>query len=315
MMNKFWMGFLLFAMVVIFSGCQAEPQNTAVPQSEIHIGILPDVESIPLLIAESNGYFADAGVLVNLEIFRSARDRDSALQSGQLDGMVTDMVAVFFANEGGFPLRMLAATDGVIYWMAGKDAAVGNISEAEFYSVGLSLNTVMEYTLDAMLKQGGISISTVNKIAIPQIPTRLEMLQNGLVDLALLPEPWSSMAVESGAKIITSTDELGHKAGVIAFDESFVNTNPEAITAVFQAYNQAVEYLNTAEPNDYLDLVIEQFAFPDSVALMIQLPVYKEASLPEANTFNLVQSWLREKTLIQKEWSYDQLVVQNILKE
>ena len=50
-------------------------------------------------------------------------DRDSALQSGNLDGAVSDMLAVAFAKDGGFDVKVTSMTDGSYKLIAGKDAA------------------------------------------------------------------------------------------------------------------------------------------------------------------------------------------------
>ena len=118
---------LVVLMVLLCSfgvfGCN---QQTEVDKT-INIGVMPDVESIPFLIAQKNGYFAHEGVNVNLEHFSSAKDRDSALQSGKLDGVITDIAAVLFANEGGIDLRIIARSDGNILLMAGKEAGINTV--------------------------------------------------------------------------------------------------------------------------------------------------------------------------------------------
>ena len=104
---------------------------------------MPDVESVPFIIAEKNGYFTKEGVKVKIEHFTSARDRDSALQSGQLDGVMTDVLAVVFANEGGINLKIISKNDGNIELMAGKDSGITDLAGLKGRTVGLSTNTIM----------------------------------------------------------------------------------------------------------------------------------------------------------------------------
>lgn len=66
---------------------------------------MPDIDSIPFIIAQEKGYFKEEGVDVELQYFKSAMDRDSALQSGNLDGGVSDMLAAGFAKAGGFDVK------------------------------------------------------------------------------------------------------------------------------------------------------------------------------------------------------------------
>ena len=49
---------------------------------------------------------------MDIQQYKSAMDRDSALQSGNLDGAISDMLAVAFAKSGGFEVKVTSFTDG-----------------------------------------------------------------------------------------------------------------------------------------------------------------------------------------------------------
>ena len=306
---------LIMVLVLGAAGCS---QNTAEKGSQsdnvvINIGVMPDVESIPFLIAQKNGYYEQEGVKVNIEHFSSAKDRDSALQSGKLDGVITDMAAVLFANEGGIKLRMISRNDGDITLTGGEDSGINSVAELKGKDIGLSTNTIMEYTTDRMLEAAGLKPSDVNKIAIPPLPTRLEMLQGGKVTAAILPEPMSGLAIENGALILSSTAELKNKAGAIAFMESTIFEYPEKISAVFRAYDKAVEYLHTETAENYIDFIIEEQSFPAAIKDSLVLPEYHKAESPSEAIFNDVVLWMQEKELIKGKYEYKELTSENIL--
>lgn len=92
---------LAAAAMLAVAGCGTGSQSAGSGKmQELSIGLMPDTDSLPFLIAEEKGYFADEGVKVNLKPFKSAMDRDSAMQSGHLDGAVSDMLAAAFAKDG-----------------------------------------------------------------------------------------------------------------------------------------------------------------------------------------------------------------------
>ena len=69
------------------TGCTSDTQQSAdnsknASDTTLKIGLMPDIDSIPFIIAEEKGFFKDEGVNVELQHFKSAMDRDSALQSG-----------------------------------------------------------------------------------------------------------------------------------------------------------------------------------------------------------------------------------------
>ena len=97
----------LSLMLLLVAGCgsEPEPQTKDAKLSKLTIGLMPDTDSIPFIIAAERGYFAEEGVEVELVPFKSAMERDAALQSGNLDGAVSDLLAVIFARSGGFSVH------------------------------------------------------------------------------------------------------------------------------------------------------------------------------------------------------------------
>lgn len=313
---------MIFILAVVIglslAGCDREGPPSGVngeAKKTITIGVMPDVESIPLIIADRNGYFEDEGVKVKIEHFKSAQDRDSALQGGRLDGVITDVVAVVFSNEGGTDLKIISKNDGDIELMAGKGSGIETLADIKGKSIGLSSNTIMEYTADRMLESAGISPDEVKKVIIPPLSTRLEMLQGGRIDAAILPQPLAGLGVKNGARVLASTSEVIGKAGAIAFTSESLRQNREEIKAVFRAYNRAVEYLRTEPASSYTDYIVEVQNFPAGLETSLQLPDYDQASPPDPKVVADVVKWMREKNLIQKDYEYSDLVDQEILRE
>lgn len=311
-MKKFLLVLLLLITSFALAGCnQEKPAET--PKKTITIGVMPDVESIPFIIAERNGYFSKAGVNVKIERFKSARDRDSALQAGKLDGVITDVLAVVFANEGGIDLKIISKNDGNVVLMAGKDSGINSLQDLKGKRVGLSINTIMEYTTDQMLAAGQMEAKDIKKEAIPPLPTRLEMLQGQKIDAAILPEPFAGLAVKNGAKVLSSTDQLKNKAGAIAFTAKSITESPAEIKAVFQAYNEAVAYLQKEPLDKYVDFIIETQGFPPAIKDSLQLPEYHQAQAPDAKIVADVVQWMKAKKPIKGNYTYKDLVDDSIL--
>ncbi len=310
---------VLVVLLIIFcslniAGCNQGKDDPAASEKIINIGVMPDVESIPFIIAQKNGYFANEGVKVNIEHFSSAKDRDSALQSGQLDGVISDMLAVLFANEGGIELKMIARTDGNIELMAGKESGISSIADLKGQGIGMSTHTIMEYSTDKMLEAAGLNPESVKKVAIPPLPTRLEMLQGGKVAAAILPEPLAGLAVKNGAVVLNSTDQMDNKAGAIAFTAKSLAESREEIKAIFSAYNQAVAYLQKEPVASYIDFIVEEQSFPTEIKDSLQLPKYQLAELPRKEVFLDVVQWMQEKDLIKGSYEYKDSTDEEILR-
>ena len=297
---KFWkqlccLGLAAVAMLSV-AGCggSSPESSSSGKMQKLSIGLMPDTDSLPFLIAEEKGYFADEGLEVDLKQFKSAMDRDSALQSGNLDGAVSDMLAAAFAKDGGFDVKVTSATDGSYKLVAGKTEGAVDVKGLQGKDVSVSRNTIIEYVTDEILAKDGLKGEDINKVIIPQIPTRLEM---------------ASIAIHNGAHLVKSSDDLGINPGIILFTDKAAKDKQKEIQAMYRAYNRAVDYLNTAPREDYIDFVIEKAGFPAAAKEALKLPTYHKAALPKEQDVTDCIKWLNAKDLVKETYGYDDLVI------
>ncbi|MCI6869173.1 MAG: MetQ/NlpA family ABC transporter substrate-binding protein [Selenomonadales bacterium] len=302
---------VLVMIVLSAAGCGNTADKTAGNKElqEINIGLMPDIDSVPVIMAQEKGYFAEEGLKVNIQQFKSAMDRDAALQSGNLDGAISDMLAVAFAKSGGFDVKVTAFTNGSYKLIAGKDAEVNSVHDLIGKDVAISKNTIIEYVTDQITATNNMPENSLNKVVIPQIPTRLEMLQNGKLAAATLPEPMGSIAIYNGCKYITGSDELGINPGVMMFTSKAVESKKAELQAFYRAYNKAVAYLNDTDKAQYMDIVIEKSGFPAAAKDALVLPKYRPAGLPKQQDVTDCLTWMNQKNLIKQNYTYDDIVV------
>ena len=301
-------------MLFMTAGCGPEQQGKDTKLSKLTIGLMPDTDSIPFIIAAERGYFAEEGVEVELVPFKSAMERDAALQSGNLDGAVSDLLAVIFARSGGFSMHAVSYTDGNYNLVAGGNAGISAVADLRGKEIAISRNTIIEYVTDEILSVNGMKEQDVSKVVIPQIPVRLEMLQSGNLAAAVLPEPMASVAVASGSRYVTGSGDLGINPGVIVFTDSSINEKAQSIRAMYRAYNKAVKYLNDTPCAEYIDLVMEKSGFPAPARDALDLKPYRSAGLPAEKDVEETVRWVKNKEL-GGDYSYDDLVSKLLTEE
>jgi NitT/TauT family transport system substrate-binding protein len=311
-MKKYFKIFLVIFLMFTLSGCSAANKQLAPTKTKslgtLTIGIMPDVDSVPLVIAAQKGYFDKEGLKVELSHFNSARDRDAALQAGKLDGAVSDILAAAFAKEGGFDVKITSMTDGSYKLLVGKTSGVTKAEDLKGKDIAVSTNTIIEYTTDRILKEMGLLPTDIKKVAIPQIPVRLEMLQNGKLTAATLPEPLASEAVKNGARVLQSTDQLKINPGVILFTSKTISEKSTELKAFYKSYNEAIAYLQKEPLTSYMALLVKENSFPEDVKDSVQMPKYNNAALPSKKDFTDVIAWQVQKSLIKTTFKYEDLV-------
>ena len=143
---------------------------------------------------------------------------------------------------------------------------------------------------------------------------RDRMLQNGKLADATLPEPMASIAIYNGGRLLKSSDDLGINPGVILFTDKATKDKQKEIQAMYRAYNRAVDYLNSAPREEYIDFVIEKAGFPPAAKEALKLPTYHKAALPKEQDVTDCIKWLNDKDLVKETYGYDDLVI-NLLGE
>ena len=312
MKKLFFIALCIFSVLLTACGSTTSDNSSASSEKAsgetLKIGLMPDIDSIPFIIAQEKGYFKEEGVNVELQQFKSAMDRDSALQSGNLDGGVSDMLAAGFVKSGGFDVKITSSTNGNYCLIAGTANNAQSIADMKGQNISVSKNTIIEFVLDQMLAQNNMSENDINKTVIPQIPTRLEMLQNGKLDAAVLPEPMGSIAVKNGSHQIASSEDMKINPGVMVFTNDSVKNKADAIKAMYRAYNKAIDYLNNTPQEEYIDMVIEKAGLPPTTKDALKMPKYQKAVLPEKSDWEKSIKWLNDKGLVKEMYSYDDMV-------
>ena len=296
-MKKIIIGLVL---LILFSavGCQKE-ENL----EEINFGVMSDVGAVPFLIAEKEGFYEEAGVDVNITVFRSALDRDTALQTGNLDGAMADMLTILFYKESGMDFKMTSSTYGNYRLISSPNLTKKNFSALDSPQVGISSNTVIDFSTDLVISKLGMD-DKVEKVAIPQMPVRLEMLYENSLDGSTLPEPLAYTAKFQGGEVIGDTEELNLYPGIVIFSPDILDEQSQALAKFYEGYNMAVEYLNKTDKNEFYDYFVEELGFSENIKDSFEFPEFTKREAPDKYTFNTVYGWMLEKDLIKEKYSY-----------
>lgn len=286
-------------LLIALSGCQNTEADT------LTIGVMADMGAVPFLIAKEQNFYDQEKLNVDIKVFRSALDRDIALQTGAIDGAMADMLTIFFYQQSGYDVKMTSATYGDYIMVSAPDMTKEEFLNTDNIQIGLSSNTVIDFATEQIAASLDIK-NKLNKIAIPQMPVRLQLLDSGELVGATLPDPLAAAANLKGSRM-GSTSELDLYPGIFIMNNSILSEKPKAIEKFYAAYNEAVNYLNSTELETYFPLLEEQIGFPESLKNTYIMPEYRQASIPDKATFDITQNWMQEMNLIENTYDYDQM--------
>ena len=284
---------LALTLALALASCTPKPKETPT----LRLGVMYSTDIVPLAILKDQKLDEKAGFILDMQVFQSAKDRDAALQAGELDGVFTDYIGVCIYQNAGLDVKITGVTDGDYLFVAGPDSGIATLADAKGASIAISENTLIEYTLDYILSQNGEEPTYVNKEVVPKIPDRLEMLRTGNIDLGLLPDPFATLALGSGAVKLGSANDSDLYPAVMGFLSSAISEKSETLKLFYTAYNEAVDYVNSTPVSEFEDVAIEGAGFPEELKGQITLPTFRKDTLPTEADLQAAIDWAAAKGL------------------
>lgn len=303
----------IFCMILfLLHSCQHQKgESTLLPVTELQplsLGMMPTLEGLPFFIADKQGIYDSLGLDLTFLRFNSASDRDAAFQNGRMDGMITDypsaavMQAVHHSS-----LHFVMKNNGYFCFIVSKESRINGPQQLKQRNIAISRNTIVEYATDQLLRKSNVSLAEVNSPEIGQIPLRLQMLQYGQIDASFLPDPFASIAMNSGHRSLISTRELGIDFTGTAFSGKTLTEKKGEIKLLIQGYNLGVEFIRS-HPQEELKQLLMEFGIPEKLTGLIALPSYQPATLPPEADIREAVRWLKAKKRIASSYTGEQLV-------
>jgi NitT/TauT family transport system substrate-binding protein len=281
----------------------------------LRMGVLPILDTLPFYVASQQGYYEAAGIAVELVPVKGAQERDALMQAGEIEGMLTDLVAVALFNRERPQVKVVSvalradANTAMFRVLSAPGSSLRSARDLAGVPVAISNNTIIEYVTNRLLTADGLSPDQLKVQEVSAIPVRFEQLMAGQLQAATLPEPLASGALAGGANLITDdTRHRQYSQTVLVFSQSTVENHPDAITRFLSAWDRAVTDLN-ARPAGFSDLLIEKGRVPEAIRGSFTMPSFTRSAVPTQAEWQDVVMWMLEEGLLERELAYDDSVL------
>lgn len=303
------------AALTILAGCQKQDSTTKESAEKgasenkvekIRLGVMPSTDNIPFILAHDEGMDKKNGVDLDVKVFKSALDRDAAFQAGELDGIITDLVGVAIYKEAGNDVKIVGAPHDQFDLVVSDD--VTSMADLKGKPVVFSERTGTAYAVNKMLEAENMTVDDIVVKEIPQVPTRLELLKNGQVSGAILPEPFITIGKSQGLKVLSSTRDLGINPFAIVFNGEVIKEKGDAIRGMFESYKDGVAYIQSHDKADYIDLFVKEVGFPEAMKETIEIPEYGALEQVKQSDIESVFEFAKDEGLLTKEVSPEEVL-------
>jgi NitT/TauT family transport system substrate-binding protein len=279
---------------------------------EINIGILPAESAIPIILAEEKGFFDNAGVKVSIKAFSSPNDRNVAVQAGELDATIGDVMTGATFVDHGIVMKITSDISEDFKILSSPASGITKMEDLSGKKISLVPNFILEYIMDQFAAEYGFSYEIVE---IPSFSGRAEALMSNQIDGVVFTEPQAGMLVKQGAHLLGSSKEAGIKGGTLLFTDEMVKERAGDIKAFYQAYNKAIDYMNEVDVTEY-SAILTEYQFPEAISdyLSNRTEDFKYAGIIDQDQFDNIIAWTKDKGQISKLYSYDELTDFSFIK-
>lgn len=284
--------------------------TTPAPEGALKVALLPILDSLPYYVAVEKGYFDETGLATEAVPVGSALERDQLMQSGEIDGMLNEMHSSAVFNRDVVQVQVVMSArksyDNAPLFrvLAAPGSDIATPADLANMPIGISENTIIQYVTERLLEAEGLSPDQIIGQSVPAIPERFQLLMQGQLQAATLPDPLAQSAIEQGAMLVI--DDSAHPdvaVSVLTFSSASLEAKPEAVRAFLAAWTRAAKDIN-ADPEAYRALLLANIPVPPNVQETYQIPPFPVAEVPTADQWNDVVVWLQDKGLIEASPTY-----------
>ncbi len=306
----------LVAAGALMAGIAMAQECAPLTGTPLRVGVLPVMNTLPLFVAQQEGFYDQHGVTVELVPVESARDRSIGLQSGQLEVGNNDVMGAVLQVASGDELKIVrhdTLATGVRFFSivtsesSGLDTAEKLIEALrnDTAQIAIGHNTVTEYMASKLLSDAGYEAEANDFLEVSAIPLRVEQMAEGLVAAALLPEPLTTLATTvQGGTAVLQDSETSFVPVALTVTQAALDGRAGDVCAFLAAYQQAVEAIN-ADPEAFRQ---NEIRIPDPIVQTYEVPTFAAFRVPTEDEIEDVQAWMLRTGMIDQRVSYEDLV-------
>jgi NitT/TauT family transport system substrate-binding protein len=217
----------------------------------------------PVLYAEAAGYYADAGLTLELEAANGAAMAAQMVLADQMDAGRTGGTNYIVSRvENQAPLISIAtiAQLSPFYIISAPEEPVTQVADLQGRTIGMaSLGGSMEGTLDLLLNGGGVNPDSVNKVKVADSAASYALIEAGRAGAFIgnTSSMIAAKAVRPGAVALPMDD--GMPGQVYVAREEDVTAHPDKYVAFLKAtHRAALEIASAADLGPILEKIVSK---------------------------------------------------------
>jgi NitT/TauT family transport system substrate-binding protein len=276
MFSKKSLAMCLALIVILLSACQAadEPQSLdeVYEMTTVTINDSTQINYSPIYFAQTEGYFAEYGIELEVLTFNRVTEAVPLLVSGDLDVYAGSISAGLINIFGQEPNVKAVADRGKIIQgectfqalLVRKDlydsGAVTGPEDLAGLTIASTISATRGFQLSEFLAKANL---TFDDVVISDLPlsSSIDAFDNKTLDAIVVPETYLTRLLMNGNTVILSKaeDVIGpYQSSILAFGPRLINEDPELGARFMAAYLKGVQKYNEGKTEENIQAIAQK---------------------------------------------------------
>lgn len=281
----------------------------------LNVAVLPTLSCLPVYYAQRMGMFEQAGMNVHLWRYRAQMDVDTSVLRGHVTLAVSDPFRAIRLQSDSLHISALMAMDEPLSLLALKGKRVKQMQQMKEKTVAVCRLSCTDYWCQRLVTESNLELSQIFRPQINDIYLRTDMLNNGMIDAAMLPEPYATWAALEGHKRISRSkpNSICNALWITASRKESSNPHEAQAQTFARIYQEAIERMaNDAQADTLRAILISDYGLPPLLTDTIQLPTMPKPRAVNEQEMDSVAAWLREQNRLPKKYSTQEFLSRQI---
>ena len=272
---------------------QFDADSTGIDTTVLRVAVMPAINCLPVFYAERTGLADSLGLEMELLRYQAQMDIDTAITFGHADIAYTDLIRIAKLNKAKVTLSAFASCDEPISLISLKTKRVKQVNQMKEQMIAVSRLSATDYWCDRLLDSTRTSYDDIYRPQVNDVRLRAEMLRQGLIDAAMMGEPYATWMTMLGHKRLFLSK--GKQPQLYAWANISATKKQQKI--FLDILKEATEQLGKPSEAALLrDILKQEYQLPPALVDSIELqPVRQTSAVRPADTEE-AEKWLSKRT-------------------
>jgi len=272
---------------------QFDADSTSIDTTVLRVAVMPAINCLPVFYAERTGLADSLGLEMELLRYQAQMDIDTAITFGHADIAYTDLIRIAKLNKAKVTLSAFASCDEPISLISLKTKRVKQVNQMKEQMIAVSRLSATDYWCDRLLDSTRTSYDDIYRPQVNDVRLRAEMLRQGLIDAAMMGEPYATWMTMLGHKRLFLSK--GKQPQLYAWAN--ISATKKQQKVFLNILKEATEQLGKPSEAALLrDILKQEYQLPPALVDSIELqPVRQTSAVRPADTEE-AEKWLSKRT-------------------